>query len=104
MRQEEIEKILRDHRVKETHFISGQEVEITFTNETKAAAAIAEAWDKERQEAVSIIATLMQYGNIKPIRGVRYVQGTHEEFLEKAEQWLDKYRVLPPTNDTLPGI
>lgn len=43
-------------------------------------------------EAVAIIETLMQYGNIRPIEGVVYPAGTHKEFLEKAAEWLHRNR------------
>lgn len=46
----------------------------------------------ELNEAVSIIQTLMQYGNIRPIEGVVYSAGTHKEFLEKAAKWLLRNR------------
>jgi len=46
----------------------------------------------ELNEAVSIIETLMQYGNIRPIEGVVYPAGTHKEFLEKAAEWLRRNR------------
>ena len=44
------------------------------------------------EETISIIETLMQYGNIHPIDGVIYPQGTHREFLKKASLWLDRSR------------
>lgn len=48
--------------------------------------------DTELNEAVSIIETLMQYGNIRPIEGVVYPAGTHKEFLHKANEWLHRNR------------
>jgi hypothetical protein len=52
------------------------------------------AADSELNEAVSIIETLMQYGNIRPIEGVSYPAGTHKQFLDKAAKWLHKNRRL----------
>ena len=39
-------------------------------------------------EAESIISVLMQYGNIRPIEGVIYPEGTHRQILDKALNWL----------------
>jgi len=47
---------------------------------------------EEIDEAVKIIETLMAYGNIRPINGVIYPEGSHEEILKRANQWLCKYR------------
>lgn len=44
-------------------------------------------------EAIEIIETLMSYGNIRPIEGVVYPQGTHKEMLKKADEWLSKNRI-----------
>lgn len=43
-------------------------------------------------EAILIIENLMVYGRIHTVKGVRYVEGSHEEMLDKAEQWLNKVR------------
>jgi len=34
----------------------------------------------------------MAYGRIHTVKGVRYVEGSHEEILNKAEEWLNKVR------------
>lgn len=47
---------------------------------------------KERDEAAEIMQTLMAYGNIRPIEGVVYPEGTHKEMLRKADEWLWRYR------------
>lgn len=43
-------------------------------------------------EAILIIENLMAYGKIHTVKGVRYVEGSHEEILDKAEEWLNKVR------------
>ena len=43
-------------------------------------------------EAILIIENLMTYGKIHTVKGVRYVEGSHEEIIEKAERWLWKVR------------
>ena len=43
-------------------------------------------------EAAVIMRTLMSYGNIRPIEGVIYPEGTHKEMLRKADEWLWRYR------------
>lgn len=43
-------------------------------------------------EAAEIMQTLMAYGNIRPIEGVVYPEGTHKEMLRKAVEWLWRYR------------
>lgn len=43
-------------------------------------------------EAILIIENLMAYGRIHTVKGVRYVEGSHEEILDKAEEWLNKVR------------
>lgn len=47
---------------------------------------------QEIDETIDIIEKLMQYGNIHPIKGVIYPGGTHEEYLKKASEWLNKNR------------
>lgn len=44
------------------------------------------------KEAVEIIELLMWYGNIQPIDGVIYPEGSHREALERAKEYLNKYR------------
>ena len=63
-------------------------IPVKFTPEITAQ----EESDSELNEAVSIIETLMQYGNIRPIEGVVYPAGTHKEFLHKANEWLHRNR------------
>ena len=46
----------------------------------------------ELNEAAEIISSLMAYGNIHTVKGVSYVQGTHKEFIDRAERWLRHYR------------
>lgn len=43
-------------------------------------------------EAILIIENLMAYGRIHTVKGVRYVEGSHEEMLDKAENWLNRVR------------
>ena len=43
-------------------------------------------------EAILIMENLMAYGRIHTVKGVRYVEGSHEEMIDKAEMWLNKVR------------
>ena len=43
-------------------------------------------------EAILIMENLMAYGRIHTVKGVMYVEGSHEEILDKAEEWLNKVR------------
>lgn len=43
-------------------------------------------------EAILIMENLMAYGRTHTVKGVRYVDGSHEEILDKAEEWLNKVR------------
>jgi hypothetical protein len=43
-------------------------------------------------EAILIMENLMAYGRIHTVKGVRYVEGSHGEILDKAEEWLNKVR------------
>lgn len=43
-------------------------------------------------EAILIMENLMAYGRIHTVKGVRYVEGSHEEILDKADKWLNKVR------------
>lgn len=43
-------------------------------------------------EAILIMENLIAYGKIHTVKGVRYVEGSHEEILDKAEEWLNKVR------------
>jgi hypothetical protein len=46
----------------------------------------------ELTEAAEIIQHLKAYGMIHPITGVVYPQGTHEDFIKKADEWLWRFR------------
>lgn len=43
-------------------------------------------------EAILIMENLMAYGRIHTVKGVSYVEGTHEEMIDKAETWLNLVR------------
>lgn len=43
------------------------------------------------KEARIIISLLQAYGNIHPVEGVRYPEGTHKEILERAREWMNNY-------------
>lgn len=45
----------------------------------------------ELKEAASIIQHLKAYGMINPVRGVVYPEGTHDEFIRKADKWLWRF-------------
>lgn len=40
------------------------------------------------REAKIIIQTLMEYGQIHTVEGVRYHEGTHREIIERSQKWL----------------
>jgi len=52
--------------------------------------------EKQLEEIIEIMQTLMAYGKIRPIKGVEYPEGTHEEIIERADKWL--YRNRKPNN------
>ena len=43
------------------------------------------------KEAAEIIQNLKQYGMIRCVKGVVYPEGSHKDFLKKADEWLDEY-------------
>lgn len=43
-------------------------------------------------EAIDIIETLMAYGNINLVEGVVYPQGSHSDYIKKAQNWLNENR------------
>jgi len=45
-------------------------------------------------EAIGIMQNLLSYGRIHTVNGVRYPEGTHEEMLNRAEEWLYKARQI----------
>ena len=53
---------------------------------------IADVSGSSLSEAILIMENLMAYGRIHTVKGVRYVEGSHEEILNKAEEWLNKVR------------
>ena len=63
---------------------------LDFTSGVKSEAA-KEYWQRgmiDSNGAIEIIETLLGYGGIRPIEGVRYPAGTHKEMLDKADLWL----------------
>jgi len=46
----------------------------------------------EEKEATTIIENLMAYGRIHTISNVVYMDGSHEEILDRAERWLNNIR------------
>lgn len=43
------------------------------------------------KEARIIISLLQTYGSIHPVKGVVYPEGTYEEILDRAREWMDNY-------------
>lgn len=43
---------------------------------------------KQIEEAIVIIETLLAYGRIRSVSGVRYPAGSHLDMLDKADKWL----------------
>ena len=43
-------------------------------------------------EAAEIIQHLKAYGMIHPVTGVSYPEGTHQDFIKKADEWLWRFR------------
>lgn len=64
----------------------------TFDNNGHGNDFIADVSGSSLSEAILIIENLMAYGKIHTVKGVRYVEGSHEEIIEKAERWLWKVR------------
>lgn len=46
----------------------------------------------ELTEASEIIQHLKAYGMIHTVKGVIYPKGSHDEFIKRAEKWLDRFR------------
>jgi len=44
------------------------------------------------QEACIIISYLQAYGQIHTIERVKYPEGSHKEFIKKAQNWLEDYK------------
>ena len=43
------------------------------------------------KEAAEIIQNLKAFGMIHTVKGVVYPDGSHQDFIDRAEQWLYKY-------------
>ena len=43
------------------------------------------------KEAAEIIRNLKGFGMIHTVKGVAYPEGSHQDFIDRAEQWLYKY-------------
>lgn len=43
------------------------------------------------KEAAEIIRNLKAFGMIHTVKGVVYPEGSHQDFIDRAEQWLYKY-------------
>ena len=54
------------------------------------------------EETIDIIQNLMAYGAIHTVEGVRYVGGTHAEYIKKAQNWLYNSRKYHPTPKKAP--
>lgn len=46
----------------------------------------------ELTEASEIIQHLKAYGMIHTVKGARYPEGSHDEFIKRAENWLERFR------------
>ena len=53
---------------------------------------IADVSGSSLSEAILIIENLIGYGKIHTVKGVVYPEGSHQDFIEKAERWLWKVR------------
>lgn len=67
-------------------------MEETSKNNKTAQLGIGVVSGSSLSEAILIMENLMAYGRIHTVKGVRYVEGSHEEILDKAEEWLNKVR------------
>lgn len=63
-----------------------------LNNQETAQLGIGAVSGSSLSEAILIIENLMAYGRIHTVKGVRYIEGSHEEVLDKAENWLNKVR------------
>ena len=48
----------------------------------------------EMQEAIEIIQNLKAFGMIHTVTGVVYPEGSHEDFIKRADSWLEKNRKI----------
>lgn len=46
---------------------------------------------EQLKEAAEIIQNLKGFGMIHTVKGVVYPEGSHQDFIDRAEQWLYKY-------------
>ncbi len=46
---------------------------------------------REIKEAADIISHLSSYGSIHTVEGVSYPGGSHKQFIQRAQRWLNKY-------------
>jgi hypothetical protein len=53
---------------------------------------IVDVGDSSLSEAILIMENLMAYGRIHIVKGVKYIEGTHEEMLDRTESWLNRVR------------
>jgi hypothetical protein len=67
-------------------------MEGTLKNNETAQLGIGAVSGSSLSEAILIMENLMAYGRIHTVKGVRYVEGSHAEMLDKAEEWLNKVR------------
>lgn len=63
-----------------------------LNNQESAQLGIGAVSGSSLSEAILIMENLMAYGRIHTVKGVRYVEGSHEEILDKAEEWLNRVR------------
>ena len=69
-----------------------ENIETTASNSTDPLLGLDNVSGSSLSEAILIIENLMAYGKIHTVKGVRYVEGSHEEMIERAETWLNKVR------------
>ena len=69
-----------------------ENIETTASDSTEPLLSSDSVDSSSLEEAILIIENLMTYGKIHTVKGVRYVEGSHEEIIEKAEIWLNKVR------------
>ena len=47
---------------------------------------------KAEKEAAEIMQHLKAYGMIHPVTAVKYPEGTHEDFIKRADEWIWRFR------------
>ena len=60
-------------------------------NESNGLYRFSPAVTEQLEEAAEIIRNLKAFGMIHTVKGVVYPEGSHQDFIDRAEKWLYKF-------------